>query len=138
MTLSFETLETYAAQQTSAEPEVLRRLREETYKTQSMPQMIAGPLQGLFLTLLTRILGAKRILEIGTFVGYSALCFARALPEDGEIITIDLDPGIQGIAQKYFAQSPTGERFALCWGMLPRFLRDYPALLTWCTSMRTR
>ena len=116
MTPSLDALETYAEVQTSVEPEVLRHLREETYKTQSLPQMIAGHLQGRFLSMLTRISGAKRILEIGTFVGYSALCFAEALPEDGKIITVDCDPAIRPIAEKWFAQVPYGRKIELVIG----------------------
>lgn len=122
MNVSFEALDAYARQQTTGEPDVLRRLREETYRTQAVPQMIAGPLQGRFLALLTRISRAKRILEIGTFVGYSALCFAEALPEDGKIITIDCDPGIRAIAEKWFSQVSFGRKIRLMMGDASKIL----------------
>ena len=114
--IASEALEEYAEQRSAVEPELLRRLREETYRTQAIPQMIAGHLQGRFLALLTRISGAKRILEIGTFVGYSALCFAEALPTDGMIITVDLDPGIRAIAERWFSQVPYGRKIKLVIG----------------------
>ena len=110
---ALERLETYASRVTSPEPEILRRLREETYRTRPIPQQIAGHLQGRFLALLTKVSGARRVLEIGTFVGYSALCFAEALPEGGEVITLDRDSSIRGIAQRYFARVPYGGKIDL-------------------------
>ena len=106
-------LEQYAAACTAPEPELLRRLREETERTREMPQMVAGPLQGRLLTLLARMIGAKRVLEVGTFVGYSALCFAEALPKEGEVVTIDHDPSVEEIARRYFTQSPHGRKVTL-------------------------
>lgn len=106
----------YAEQCTAPEPELLRRLREETQRTREMPQMVAGPLQGRLLTLLAKMIGAKRVLEVGTFVGYSALCFAEALPKDGEVVTIDRDPSVEGIARRYFTQSPHSRKITLVIG----------------------
>lgn len=124
MISALEPLELYAEKWTSAEPEILRRLREETTRTQPIPEMIAGALQGRLLALLTRISGARRVLEIGTFVGYSALCFAEALPADGEVVTIDSDPSVLGMTQRYFAQVPYGRKIRLRLGqaldLLPR------------------
>lgn len=116
MIAALEPIEDYAAACSGPEPELLRRLREETERTQEMPQMVAGPLQGRLLTLLTRIAGARRVLEIGTFVGYSALCFAEALPKDGKVITVDRDSGIEGIARRYFNQSPHGRKITMVVG----------------------
>jgi len=110
---ALESLERYAEAITAPEPALLRRLREETHRTMALPQMLAGPLQGRLLALLTKLSGAKRVLEIGTFVGYSALCFAEALPDDGEVITIDRDPTIRAIAERYFAEAPYGRRITL-------------------------
>ncbi len=78
--------------------------------------MIAGPLQGRLLMLLAKISGAKRVLEIGTFVGYSALCFAEAMPKGGKVVTIDNDPGVEGIARKYISKSPHGSKIDLVSG----------------------
>ncbi len=115
--------EEYAAACSVPEPEILRRLREETERTREMAQMIAGPVQGRLLTLLARMTGARRVLEIGTFVGYSALCFAEALPKDGEVVTIDRDPGIKGIARRYFTQSPHGRKITLVIGEALEMIR---------------
>jgi len=124
MIAALEPLEEYALGVTSPEPEVLRQLREETYRKRQIPQQIAGPLQGRLLTLLTKISGAKRVLEIGTFVGYSALCFAEALPEDGQVITLDCDPSIQGIASKYFGKVPYGRKIVLKIGEALDLIRE--------------
>ena len=116
MIATLEPLEDYASACTAPEPEILRRLREETERTHEMPQMVAGHVQGRLLTLLTKMIGAKRVLEFGTFVGYSALCFAEALPKDGEVVTIDRNPGVEGIARRYFTQSPHGRKITLVIG----------------------
>ena len=113
MIASLEIFDAYARRHTSAEPELLQRLREEAYRTTEMPQMLAGHLQGRLLALITRISGARKVLEIGTFVGYSALCFAEALPEDGRVITVDRDAGIRDIAQRYFDRAPYGRKISL-------------------------
>jgi caffeoyl-CoA O-methyltransferase len=113
---SLEPLEKYAEKVSWAEPAVLRRLREETYRTRKYPQMIAGPLQGRLLAQLAKIARAKRVLEVGTFVGYGALCFAEALPAGGEVITLDRDPSVVKIATRYFAQAPYGRKIKLMIG----------------------
>ena len=111
-----EPLEKYAAKFTEPEPAILRRLRLETERTQEMPQMIAGHLQGRILAMLTRVSLARRVLEIGTFVGYSALCFAEALSAGGEVITLDSDPCVRSIAQRYFNRVRYGRKIKLLTG----------------------
>ncbi|MCM8794178.1 MAG: class I SAM-dependent methyltransferase [Candidatus Omnitrophica bacterium] len=120
---SLEPFERYAEKISAPEPALLRRLREETVRTRQWPQMIAGHLQGRFLAFLTTILKPKRVLEIGTFVGYSALCFAEALPRDGKVVTIDCDPSIRPIAQRYFKEAPYGRKIELRIGMALKLLR---------------
>lgn len=119
-------LERYAEQVSGAEPAVLRRLRRETYQTRELPQMIAGPLQGRLLALLAKLSGARRVLEIGTFVGYSALCFAEAIPDDGEVMTLDADPSIRSIAERYFRQVPYGRKIVLTIGRALTLIRRLP------------
>jgi len=103
-------IEVYAEAHSMAESDVCRRLREETAQTMELPQMVVGPLEGAFLKMMTRLVQAKRVLEIGTFTGYSALCFAEALPSDGEVITCDIDVKSTSLAQKYFAESSYGQK----------------------------
>ena len=79
----------------------------------SSPQMLTGPIEGRFLELLVHAAGAKRVLEIGTFTGYSALSMAAALPEDGHIDTLDIEPKHAEVAQRYFDRSPHGSKITL-------------------------
>lgn len=73
-------------------------------------QMLTGPLEGSFLGLMVHVVNAKRILEIGTFTGYSALSMAERLPDDGEIITLDVNPETNEIARRFWAKSPHGKK----------------------------
>ncbi len=107
-------VEAYAEAHSLSESDICRRLREETYRTMDFPQMVVGPLEGAFLKVMAMSVGAKRILEIGTFTGYSALCFAESLPEEGEVITCDIDPESAALAKRYWAGSPHGSKIQLC------------------------
>ncbi|EMN14071.1 L-isoaspartate O-methyltransferase domain protein [Leptospira borgpetersenii str. Brem 307] len=86
------------------EPDSFRRLREETGKL-TQANMQISPEEGQFLHILTKISGAKRIIEIGTFTGYSSLCFATALPEDGKILCCDISEEWTQVARKYWKES---------------------------------
>jgi caffeoyl-CoA O-methyltransferase len=109
-------IEEYAYQHTSEEGELLRRLEDETYETLEIPQMTTGRVEARLLKLLARLLGARRILEIGTFGGYSALSMAEALPEEGSLVTCELDPVAIAFAREYFSQSPHGKKITLLEG----------------------
>jgi caffeoyl-CoA O-methyltransferase len=108
-----EKIEEYAKQHTTTPDPLLAELAEETYATMSSPQMLTGPLEGRFLELLVHGSGAKRILEIGTFTGYASLSMAAALPEDGHIDTLDIEPKHAEVAQRYFDRSPHGSKITL-------------------------
>ncbi len=103
-------VETYAEAHSVAKSDICRRLREETYRTMDCPQMVVGSLEGAFLKVMAMSVGATRILEVGTFTGYSALCFAESLPEGGEVITCDIDPESTAMAKRYWAESPHGSK----------------------------
>lgn len=103
-------IEAYAEAHSTAESEVCRTLREETYRRMELPQMVVGPLEGAFLKLIVGLVGARRVLEIGMFTGYSALSFAEALPDDGQVITCEIDPAPAAVARTYFAKSPHGRK----------------------------
>ena len=126
MIKELEPLEKYAEKFTAPEPEILRRLREEAYRTKEMPQQIAGHLQGRFLAFLTKVSKARRVLEIGTFVGYSALCFAEALPAGGEVITLDSDPTLRAVTRSHFARVPYGRKIQLRIGKALKLLPEIP------------
>ncbi|HBP89225.1 MAG TPA: class I SAM-dependent methyltransferase [Nitrospirales bacterium] len=106
-------IEAYAEAHSFPESDVCRRLREETYRTINSPQMVVGPLEGAFLKVMALSIGARRVLEIGTFTGYSALCFAESLPEDGKVLTCDVDPESTAMAKRYWGQSPHGAKIDL-------------------------
>ena len=108
-----DAIEAYAEAHTTAPDPLLAELAEETRATMASPQMLTGPTEGRFLELLVHASGARRILEIGTFTGYSALSMAAALPEDGRIDTLDIEPKHAEVAQRYFARSPHGEKITL-------------------------
>ena len=103
----------YAEQHTTPPDPLLAELAKETYETMSVPQMLTGTVEGRLLELLVHASGAKRILEIGTFTGYSALSMAAALPEGGHIDTLDIEPKHAEVAQRYFDRSPHGSKITL-------------------------
>ena len=94
-------IEQYIEQHSSPEEAVLKELNRETYVKVQMPNMLSGHLQGQFLEMLSRMLHPKRILEIGTFTGYSGMCLANGLPDDGLLYTIDINEELQPMVEKY-------------------------------------
>ena len=111
-----EKIEEYAFDHTSYEGDLLEQLEKETYEKLEIPQMTTGRIEARLLKLLARLVGAKRILEIGTFAGYSALSMAEALPEDGELVTCEIDPEAIIFAKKYFDLSEHGKKITLMEG----------------------
>jgi len=111
-----EAVEQFAHDHTKPESDLYLRLRDETYATMRSPQMQVGRIEGRFLKMLVRLTGARRILEIGMFTGYSALMMAEGLPEDGHLITCDVDPKAEAIAQRYFNESPDGHKIEIRMG----------------------
>lgn len=116
MTIVPEEIETYARQHSEKPSPLLEALTKETYEMMASPGMQVGPLEGAFLRLLVRLIGARRVLEIGMFTGYSGLMMAEGLPEDGELITCDVDPKAEEMARRYFAQSPHGRKIQIRMG----------------------
>ena len=111
-----EKIEEYAFDHTSYEGDLLKQLEEETYENLDIPQMTTGRIEARLLKMLARLMRAKRILEIGTFAGYSALSMAEALPEEGELVTCEIDPEAIFVAKKYFGLSPHGKKITLMEG----------------------
>lgn len=109
-------IEAYATAHSMEESEICRALRAETHRHMDSPQMLVGPLEGAFLKLLTRIVGATHVLEIGMFTGYSALCFAEALPEEGTVTTCEIDDASAALARRFFAISPHGQKITVRMG----------------------
>jgi len=92
----------YAEAFTSPESEILKLINRETHARVLKPQMLSGHLQGRLLAMFSKMLQPKRILEIGTYTGYSAICLAEGLAEQGELITIDNNEELEGIAKANF------------------------------------
>ena len=109
-------IETYAQAHSMAESELCRALREETQRRMESFQMIVGPLEGAFLKMMTQLVRATSVLEIGMFTGYSALCFAEALPTDGTVITCEINEKSAALARQYFARSPIGKKIEIRMG----------------------
>lgn len=98
-------IQDYAESFTSAESEVLERLRAKTFAERDDKAMLSGFYQGRFLAMFSRIIAPRRILEIGTYMGYSTLCLAEGVSEDGKIITLDINEQTNQIAKSFWAQS---------------------------------
>jgi len=105
-----EEIDEYARAHTTAPDDLLQRLYSETHEKLSTPQMLTGPVEGRFLETLVWASGARRVLEIGTYSGYSALSMASALPDDGELITCDVWEEANEMARRYAAESPHGSK----------------------------
>ncbi len=115
-TLVSADIEAYAQAHSMPESDLCRALREETQRRMESPQMIVGPLEGAFLKMMAQLVGARRVLEIGMLTGYSAFCFAEALPADGTVITCEVDEEPAALARQYFARSPIGKKIEIRMG----------------------
>ena len=109
-------LEAYAAAHSTPPSCAIQALAERTQREQERAQMMVGPLEGALLKMLVCLTGARRVLEIGMFTGYSALSMAEALPEDGEVVACELDPHTGAIAQSHFDRSPQGYKIRVLLG----------------------
>jgi caffeoyl-CoA O-methyltransferase len=105
--------EEYCIGMSSSIPDYLIELEKETNLITTMPQMLSGRLQGRFLSFISKWLQPSRILEIGTFTGYSSLCLAEGLDESGRLLTIEVDPEFEHIIKKYFSISPFHNKLEL-------------------------
>src|SRR5215471_6506633 len=98
-------VEQFARDHTERETDLYVRLREETYRVMKSPEMQVDAIEGRFLKMLVRLTGARTVLELGMFTGYSSLMMAEALPDNGRLITCEIDPKAEAIARRYFAES---------------------------------
>lgn len=95
----------YAERHTSGESDLLAELNRETWAKVLMPRMLSGPLQGRFLSMISKMIRPRRILEIGTYTGYSALCLAEGLTPDGLLHTIDINAELEELVLKYVGKA---------------------------------
>ena len=100
-----EDLRRYAELHTTAESDLLKQINRDTHANVMMPRMLSGHLQGRVIAMISHIIQPKRILEIGTFTGYSAICLAEGLHEDGKLVTIDSNEELEQKVRKYFDEA---------------------------------
>lgn len=103
-------LEDYIEQHSQNEPELLAALNKETYQKILLPRMLSGHFQGRVLSMLSKLIRPKSILEIGTYTGYSALCLCEGMQENGILHTIDIKEELLDFQRKYFDKSPWGKQ----------------------------
>jgi caffeoyl-CoA O-methyltransferase len=103
-------VDAYAEAHTTPSGELFERLAAETREKTTAPQMMVGDVEGRFLEFLVRLSGAKLVLELGTFTGYSSLCMARGLPAGGRVITCDVNPETTAIARRYAEEAGLADR----------------------------
>ncbi len=119
----------YAEDHTTPESDVLSDLNRETHLKVLQPRMLSGHLQGRVLSLISKLLRPKHILEIGTYTGYSAICLAEGLAPDGRIDTIDHNEELRPMVEKYLKRSGLTERVKLHYGealdVLPKLTGSY-------------
>jgi caffeoyl-CoA O-methyltransferase len=108
-----EPIERYAEQHTTTPEPLLAELAQETQETLECPQMLTGTVEGRFLELLVYASGARRVLELGTYSGYSALSMAVGLAPDGRIDTCELDENRAAVARRYIERSPYADRIQI-------------------------
>lgn len=101
-----EEIEEYSVAHTEDESALLKSLNRETHANVLSPRMLSGHLQGRFLSMISRMIRPDRILEIGTYTGYSALCLCEGLNPGGELITIDINEELETFTRGYFNQTP--------------------------------
>lgn len=119
-------IEQYVHEHTSPRPPLFDDLRERTYASMASPHMQVGRVEGALLKMLCAISGARRVLEIGTFTGFSALSMAEALPEGGELVTCDINPEAIAVARSFFDRSPHGAKIRVCLGDAIETIRSLP------------
>lgn len=101
-----QNITTYAEAYTSTESTLLHQLNRNTRARVMAPRMLSGHIQGRLLSMISCMIRPRRILEIGTYTGYSALCLAEGLTDDGQLITIDHNEELEDFARSYWRQSP--------------------------------
>ena len=117
-------MDRYLEMHASSEPEILKKLRRETYQKTTQPHMISGYQQGRLLTIISRMMQPKNILEIGTFTGYATLCLTEGLAKDGKITTLDVNEDVAYLPKKYFAESEYSDQIKFKLQDAKEFLRE--------------
>jgi predicted O-methyltransferase YrrM len=108
-----EEINTYTEKHSEGESEILAKLNRETWSKMVQPRMLSGHIQGRILSMFSHMIQPRRILEVGTFTGYSALCMAEGLTDDGQLITIDVNEEFEEIIQRYLKESKLDNKIEL-------------------------
>ncbi|MBK9453681.1 MAG: O-methyltransferase [Bacteroidetes bacterium] len=117
-------LQAYSERFTSPEPEVLAALNRETWLKVPMPRMLSGHIQGRMLAFFSKMLRPRRILEIGTYTGYSAICLAEGLSSDGKLDTLDINADLEEMALRYFEAAGLSQRVKMHIGDARKLIPD--------------
>lgn len=122
-------IEAYAAAHTENEPELLHELNRDTHLHVMKPRMLSGHFQGRLLSMISHMIRPRDVLEIGTYTGYSALCFAEGLAEEGHIVTIDKNEELEDRTRTYFERSPYASQIKFLVGdameLIPNLKREF-------------
>lgn len=119
------TLSEYIEQHSSPESAVLQQITRSTHLEVINPRMLSGHVQGRVLSMLSQMIRPKRILELGTFTGYSALCLAEGLQEDGKLVTLEHNDEMEAAIRRNFSLSPLGEKIELVIGDAKEVLTNF-------------
>ena len=125
-----QNLQEYIENHTTPEPELFARITRDTNLHVLNPHMLSGQVQGELLRMLSRMIRPKRILELGTFTGYSALCLAEGLQEDGELITIEHNDELEDTIRQNISQSPLCARIHLLIGDAKEILSNQQSVVS--------
>lgn len=119
------TLSEYIEQHSSPESAVLQQITRSTHLEVINPRMLSGHVQGRVLSMISQMIRPKQILELGTFTGYSALCLAEGLTEDGRLVTLEHNDEMESSIRRNFALSPLGEKIELVIGDAKETLENF-------------
>lgn len=128
-------LEQYILAHSEPEGEVLAELSRATHLNVLRPRMLSGNLQGQFLKMICRMIGARRVLEIGTYTGYAAISMAAGLEKGGVLHTIDVNDELEDFTRQYIEKAACRSVSFFTWGMLARLFPRWMKCLIWCLSM---
>jgi predicted O-methyltransferase YrrM len=122
-------IDKYVVEHTSLENDLLKKIQRETHLNVLQPRMLSGPFQGRFLSLISSLVQPNKILEIGTYTGYSALCLAEGLSKSGTLITIDINDELEERVKGYFQESSFADQLTLKIGpalsIIPQLEHDF-------------
>lgn len=121
-----EALQLYCEEHSSEEPAILKKLNRQTHAQVLQPRMLSGHLQGRFLSLISKLVRPKYVLDIGTYTGYSAICLAEGLAENGKVITLDVNPELEDMVNHYIEEAGFKNKIQMIIGDAYQLIRTMP------------